>query len=72
MGKSIIFTGTELSKTNDHKLEVFAVLENEIFINIEVNDWNAFINLDRSTAIKFHRELKKQISFLEESEVSNG
>ena len=65
MGKSIIFTGTESSETEEHKLEVFAVLENEIFINIEVNEWNSFINLDKETAIKFHGELKRQISFLD-------
>jgi len=71
MGKSIIFTGTERSETNNNKLEVFALLENEIFINLEIDGHNSYVTLDKETAIKFHRELKKQISYCE-SEVSNG
>lgn len=71
MGKKIIFTGTENSKTENHSLEVFAVLDNEIFINIEIEGHNSWVYLDRITAIKFHRELKRQISFCSE-EVNNG
>lgn len=71
MGKKIIFTGTENSETENHSLEVFAVLNNEIFINIEIEGHNSWVYLDRTTAIKFHRELKRQISFCEE-EVNNG
>jgi hypothetical protein len=74
MGKSIIFTAVENSKSQDSQIEVMAILGNEIFINIEdVSGLNGFIHLDRKTAIQFSRELKRQISFLNlEEEVNNG
>jgi hypothetical protein len=72
MGKSIIFTGTEQSETDYHSLEVYAILGNEVFINIDISGHNAFITLDRETAIKFHRELKKQISYLESEGGKDG
>jgi hypothetical protein len=72
MAKEVFFTGTKTGSSNTKKLEVMAVLGNEIFINIEVNQHNNFIYLDRSTAIKLHRELKKQISFIETEGGQNG
>jgi hypothetical protein len=67
----LVFTGTQNSDSTDHKLEVFVNAAKEIYIGI--SDENQFtggsyICLDKSTAIKFHRELKKQISFINESD----
>ena len=69
----LIFQGTERSKTDETELEVFANVYNEIVINLDcVNQEWSQICLDRSTAIRLVRELKKQIGFLMESEVNNG
>jgi hypothetical protein len=68
----LVFSGTETSRTDEHTLVCYHNANNDIFIEIETNDLiSSHICLDRATAIKLHRELKKQISFIE-SEVSNG
>lgn len=72
----LIFTGSFLSDTEECELQCFATDKEEILISIEnkgsFHDYNLQrILLDRKTAIRFHRELKKQISYLE-SEVNNG
>lgn len=66
----LVFGGTEASNTQEDQLVCFANLNNEIQLNL-TGDGFSFICLDKATAIKLHRELKKQISFLEE-EGSNG
>ena len=69
----IVFLGTEKSQTENHELLCYSNDKNEIFISIEMEGYeSSFICLDKSTAIKLHRELKKHISFLNESEVFNG
>ena len=68
----LVFIGTEKSKSDEHELVCYNNTNNEIYINISYPNYeSAFICLDKSTAIKLHRELKKQISFIE-SEVNNG
>jgi hypothetical protein len=66
----IIFGGTKGSKTTDHSLEVFANDKNELFFSIDMNmqhDFGeAFICLDKTTAIKLSREIRKQIALLED------
>jgi hypothetical protein len=69
----LLFQGTERSKTDENQLEVFANVHNEIFISIEDFSQPAtFICLDKQTAVRLVRELKKQIGFVMESEVYNG
>lgn len=69
----IIFRGAIGTNTEENKLEVFWNTTNKITISIlEANsDYPVLVNLSKETAIKFHRELKKQISYIER-EVSNG
>lgn len=68
----LVFIGTENSQTDDHELVCYQNKSNEIYINISVPNYDdLFICLDKSTSIKLHRELKKQISFIE-SEGLNG
>lgn len=71
----IIFRGALGTSTEKAQLEVFANTMNNITISLKdenaFNDCPVIIQLSKSTAIRFHRELKKQISFLE-SEVGNG
>lgn len=72
----IIFKGALESRTEENQLQVYCNISNNITISIldEKNNnygYPTIISLNKETAIKFHRELKKQISFIE-SEVSNG
>ena len=63
----LIFQGTSKSKTENHELQVFHNINNEIYISIELHDnYPSFICFDKATAIKFHRELKKQFSYIRE------
>ncbi len=70
----IIFKGALDTGTEETQLQVFHNATNKITISILDENSNygypTIINLSKSTAIKFHRELKKQISFIE-SEVEN-
>ena len=72
----IIFRGAYNTGTEETKLQVFNNMCNNITIsildeNIDNYGYPVVIQLNKETAIKFHRELKKQISFIE-SEVCNG
>lgn len=64
-----IFVGTESSETEKQHMECYSNHANEIYISIEDSESGTiydsqFICLDKATAIKLHRELKKHISFL--------
>jgi len=60
------FYGTEKSKTDEHSLVAFSNTNNEIYLSIEIpNNYPSFICLDKSTAVRLVRELKKQIGNLE-------
>lgn len=61
----LTFLGNPESELQEHTLQCFSNTRNEIYIKIEMPFFEkTFICLDRETAIKFHRELKKQISYL--------
>lgn len=67
----LLFNGTKTNGTEEHEIVCYLNAYNEIFIKISMPNWeDSFISLDRNTAIKFHKELKKQISYIE-SEVNN-
>ena len=69
----LVFSGTETSRTKEHTLVCYHNAGNDIFIEIVTDSQEtSYICLDRATAIKLHRELKKQISFITESEVNLG
>lgn len=64
---AILFSGTEESKTRSHVMECFATNENDIRIDIDMDDCIfAFINLDKQTAIRLAKELRRQIALLED------
>lgn len=67
----LIFYGTEESETDSHELICHVTQRNTIFIKIDMEHWEAFICLDKSTAIKFAKTLRTEINKMEE-EVSNG
>jgi hypothetical protein len=63
----IVFLGTERSKTDDTELECFVNGSGEIFIEIKESGHMSgyglqFICLDKSTAIKFSKALRTEIS----------
>lgn len=60
------FHSTERSKCNS-RLRLWYNNFNELFIEIETDDQpSSFICLDKDTAIKLSKEMRKQISFLED------
>jgi hypothetical protein len=72
-----IFLGADGTETEENELECFCNISNKISITIfdkAVNNYGYpnVIQLDKNTAIKLSKELRKQISLIEESEVNNG
>lgn len=68
MAYELVFTSTEKSEI-DALMIVRANINNEIFIELtdSLKDYPPrFICLDKETAIKFAKELRKQISFLQD------
>jgi hypothetical protein len=66
MAYELIFKSTESSKL-DSTLVARVNTENEIYIEIAFNDCPpSFICLDKETSIRLAKELRKQISFLED------
>lgn len=60
-----IFLGTKLSECHDHELQVFANTKNEIYFQIQIPGFcDAWICLDKQTAIKLSKELKSQIALV--------
>ena len=62
----LLFYGSEKSETEQHTLEVYCNTRNELFLQINSEDTNSFLCFDKSTAIKFSKELRKQIALLED------
>jgi hypothetical protein len=66
----LVFSGTERSGTFEYQLCCYCNSDNEIFIEIKDDEgYSQFICLDRTTSIKLHRQLKKEISFIESDAV---
>lgn len=68
MAVKLKFYGTEKTNTENHSLIIYASASNEIFITIDNdNDPERFqyISLDRETAIKLSKEIRKQIALLD-------
>ena len=67
------FWGFHFIKANMETKELHT--KNKDVITITIADFNGsdlFINLDKSTAIKFAKTLRTEINKITESEVSNG
>jgi hypothetical protein len=63
----IIFYGSEKSETTDHELRCFCNTKQEIFIGIkEEAAPEIWIALDKKTAIRFSKELRKEIALIED------
>jgi hypothetical protein len=69
-----IFCSSEKSGVN-FEMECYLNAQNEIYIGISNPEDQlefAFIALNKQTAIKFSKHLRKEISFLLNEEVDNG
>jgi len=65
----LVFYGSEKSQTEDHELRCFCNTKHEIYIAIEMHhSIEHFICLDKATAIKFSKELRKQIALIQDEE----
>ena len=63
----LIFYGSSRSETDEYELRCFYNTLNEIYIGIDTkSEYETFICLDRETAIKFSKELRKQIALIED------
>lgn len=62
----LVFYGSEKSQTSNHELRCFCNTHHEIYVGIEMHhNMEHFICLDKATAIKFSKELRKQIALIE-------
>ena len=60
------FHGTTKSETEEHSLEAYHNINNEIYLCLDMPNFeSSFICLDKATAVALVRELKKQIGFIE-------
>jgi len=65
----LVFYGSEDSKSTDTELRCFCNSRNEIFIGIkEYASPEIWTALDKQTAIKFSKELRKQIALISDEE----
>jgi hypothetical protein len=58
----LVFFGSQKSDTTETKLSAFCNIHNEIYISIDNGYYPAHIVLNKETAIKFSKELRKQIA----------
>jgi hypothetical protein len=69
MAVELSFKGTEKSETDDYSLQVWAKDDNEIVISLDDLDcdFSRYISicLDKETAVKFSKELRKQIALID-------
>ena len=63
----LLFCGSEQSNTEDRNIECFHNQYNEITINVkcDVSGLFNFVSLDKETAIKLSKELRKQIALID-------
>jgi hypothetical protein len=65
----LVFYGTEQSYSDDTELRCFCNTKNEIFIGIKEKDSpEIWIALEKNTAIKYSKELRKQIALIRDEE----
>ena len=63
----LIFYGSEKSEKKETQFRCFLNTGNEIFIGIQEDaSPEIWITLDKQTAIKFSKELRKQIALLQD------
>ena len=63
----LVFSGTQVSETNDHNLECYVNWRNEIYLSVDIDSLPThFICLDKSTAIKFAKTLRTEINKIQD------
>lgn len=62
----LLFYGTEKSRTEGHSIECYVNVSDEISIVLtEENSSPTLISLDKNTAIRFAKEIRRQISMID-------
>lgn len=65
----ILFFGSKKGGTNENALDILLTDKNELLIRITQEDYpKGYIALDKSTAIRFSKELRRQIALLKSEE----
>lgn len=69
----LVFSGTRDSGTDGTELSLYANDNGQIFVQMESEETGnvTHVCLDKPTAVRLHKELRRQISFLE-GEVNHG
>jgi hypothetical protein len=62
----LVFYGSEKSDMTETELTCLCVSGDEIYIAMQDAELKNYIVLDKSTAIKFSKELRKQIALIED------
>jgi hypothetical protein len=60
----LIFYGSDKSETDEEQLRCYCNINNEIYLSIN----EQFICLDKDTAIRLSKELRKQIALIQDEE----
>ena len=60
----LLFYGTEKTQTQDVSIQCFYNVKNEISVVITDKESTEIISMDKPTAIKFSRELRKHIALI--------
>jgi len=69
----LVFSGTRDSGTDGTELSLYANENGQIYVQMKSQETKTLIHacLDKPTAVRLHKELRRQISFLE-GEVNHG
>jgi hypothetical protein len=63
----LLFYGTEKTETQNTCIQCFCNASNEISVIITDKEGREIISMDKPTAIKFSRELRKHIALISET-----
>lgn len=63
---SLKFYGAHPGETSNNTLEFYVTTKNVIYFKIQSDTGEQVIHLDKSTAIKVTKELKRQISYIKD------
>jgi hypothetical protein len=68
----LLFYGSDKSETSEHSITCYCNIHHEIYIEISMghNDFTRYcVCLDKETAIKLSKELRKQIAYIQDERV---
>lgn len=60
----LLFYGTKETNTDETSIECFHNITNQVTIKIDFEDNELVVSLDKETAIRLSKELRKQIALI--------